>query len=125
MDGVVLQLCVNLDFRVVIAVGGGVFQNIIEHTSQLVRIRRNEQIFRWVDCDRLAPGLQHRIEFLRHLHQHVAKVKTLFLQNDLMQIVPGDLKKFVDQAFQTHCFFQPNIRVLGSLLPGHVRSLFQ
>ena len=69
--------------------------------------------------------LQQRIKFIRHLHKHIIQIDGFLLYFDLLQIVSGNFKKFIDQAFQTAGLIQSDVHVPCSLLYRHIRSLVQ
>ena len=68
---------------------------------------------------------QHGIEFVRHLHQHVAQVNVLLFQHNFVKVIPGDLKELIDQLFQPQGFIQRDMDVFRFLFRGHVRGFFQ
>ena len=115
----------NGDFRIWKAVSRRIFQNVIEYTGQLHRIAADAQIFISMKNSGISFCGQDGVKFVHHLHQHIVKVNLLLFQSDLLQIIPGDFKKFVYQPFQAVCLVQRNMGIFCFLLWRHIGRFVQ
>lgn len=64
--------------------------------------------------------LQNAIELVRQLFQHEGKVDLNGLQLNLLKIISGNIKKFIDQFPQPDGFFQGDMRIFRPFLFRHV-----
>ena len=71
----------------------------------------------------ISMSCQYRIKFLCHLHKHIGQIQFLFFQENILEIILGDLKKFLDQPLQPFGLFQGNVGILFLLGLRHIRGL--
>ena len=90
----------NLDDCIRKAIGGCIFQNVVEHPGKLVRISGQNQVLRHVHMYGFSTGRQNRIKFLCKLHQQKGQRNIFPGQRDAVQVKPGNFKKLIDELFQ-------------------------
>ena len=86
----------HLDGSVWIAVGDSILQDIVKNSSKLHGIPEDTQVILCFQLNGVSMAFKERIKFISQLHQHEGNIKGLLLQNDLLEVIAGDLKEFID-----------------------------
>ena len=107
------------------AVRYGVLQQVVEHPGQLPGVALHGQILGDIQLYGVAVGLEQGIELVGELHQQIAHIHRLLFQGELLEVIPGDVEKLVDESLQPLGLVQGDVGVLFPLLPGHIRYLVQ
>ena len=86
-----------LDGSVWIAVGDSILQDIVKNSSKLHGIPEDTQVILCLQFNCVSVAFKEWIKFISQLHQHEGDIKRLLFQNDLLEIIAGNLKEFIDQ----------------------------
>ena len=104
-DPLVLSTRPNDNLRTGIAVRCSVFEDIVKHAGELVRISLNAQALFRLHPDALVRRQKNGIKFIRHLFQHEGEADFLLAQRHRLQVEADDVEQFVDQALQATGLF--------------------
>lgn len=88
----------NRDRRTFVAIGDGVFHNVVENAGHLVAIHEHRQVLANINLGLLALLVEDGVELVGHLCQQQPQVDVTAREHDVVEVEARNVEELLDKA---------------------------
>ena len=115
----------NRDGRSFVAIGDGVFHDVVEHASHLVAIYEHRQVLTHINLDILVLLVENGIELIGHLRQQQSQVNVAAREHNIVEVKARDIKELLNKRVEPVRLVERHARKVCALLNRQVGRLLQ
>ena len=122
---IVLAPGLNRDSRALIAIGDGVFHDVVKHAGHLIAIHEHRQVLANINLGFLMLLVEDGIELVSHLSQQQPQINIAAREHDIVEVKARDIEELFDECIEPVRLVERHARKVRTLLNRQLRSLLQ